>query len=40
MKEVQEKGTVLVSHKPLSDPHGNRGKAMYFMACRRDGRVQ
>jgi len=40
MEEVQENGIVLVSHKLLSDPRGNRGKATYFMACDRDGRVQ
>jgi len=40
MDEIQEKETVLVSHKLLSDPRGNRGKTTYFMACGRDERVQ
>jgi uncharacterized protein YcbK (DUF882 family) len=39
MDEVQNKEAVLVSHKPLSKPHGYRGKAKYFMACVRDGRL-
>jgi len=39
MDEVQEKEAVLVSHKLLSEPRGNSGKATYFMACGRDGRV-
>jgi len=35
-----KKKAVLVNHKPLLEPRGAIGKATYFMACRRDRRVQ
>ena len=38
--QTLKKKFVLVSQSTVREPRGNIGKATYFMACGRDGRVQ